>query len=333
MANQREIAAELGISAMTVSRALSGKPHVSARLREEVRRVAAALGYVPNPLVQSLMRSRVRRGSPQSGLVVAWLGPGLGKPGAKDVPAFADYARGAADRLAQRGFRLENFLPIHRRMGRDPDRFKRILRSRGIPGILLGPAEEDLRLEDMDWSDFSVVQIGRSRLVPGMGRVASDAFRNMVTCHERLGQNGFQRIGFYDSLPHDRRQEGLWQAAHLLMAPGIPPGLEADRRAVGPAGLRRYVAAHRLDAVISGRPEVWAYRTGRLARLGFAGLLGPGLPPEAPGIRVDHAALGAAAAEWLVADILAGRRGLSPEGSTLSLPGRWSDGKKKDGHP
>ena len=53
----------------------------------------------------------------------------------------------------------------------------------------------------------------------------------------------------------------------------------------------------------------------------------PGLPPEAPGIRVDHAALGAAAAEWLVAEILSGRRGLSPEGATLALPGRWSDRK------
>lgn len=57
-----DLAARLGISTSTVSRALRNDPRISAAMRERVRAAARDSGYVPNPLVSALMASR-RKGS------------------------------------------------------------------------------------------------------------------------------------------------------------------------------------------------------------------------------------------------------------------------------
>lgn len=48
------IAAKLGVSAMTVSRALNGRPNVNRRTRERVLSAAKRLGYTPNHVARSL---------------------------------------------------------------------------------------------------------------------------------------------------------------------------------------------------------------------------------------------------------------------------------------
>jgi len=53
-----DIARRLGISAMTVSRALNGKAEVSSEMRERVNRCAEVLGYRPNRWARSLVTQR-----------------------------------------------------------------------------------------------------------------------------------------------------------------------------------------------------------------------------------------------------------------------------------
>jgi LacI family transcriptional regulator, galactose operon repressor len=53
-----EIAASLGVSAATVSNALSRKGRVSSDVAEKIRRRAAALGYVPSPAARALRTGR-----------------------------------------------------------------------------------------------------------------------------------------------------------------------------------------------------------------------------------------------------------------------------------
>jgi LacI family transcriptional regulator len=52
------IATELGVSTVTVSKALAGKEGVSAAVREEIRKKAAALGYVYNCLPRNMLKGR-----------------------------------------------------------------------------------------------------------------------------------------------------------------------------------------------------------------------------------------------------------------------------------
>lgn len=51
----KEIARELGVSVMTVSRALNNRPNVDAETRNKVLETARRLGYVPNRIAKSLV--------------------------------------------------------------------------------------------------------------------------------------------------------------------------------------------------------------------------------------------------------------------------------------
>ena len=55
---QKEIAKQLNISQATVSMALKGSERISPAVREAVRRLAADIGYRPNPAGQMLRLGR-----------------------------------------------------------------------------------------------------------------------------------------------------------------------------------------------------------------------------------------------------------------------------------
>jgi DNA-binding LacI/PurR family transcriptional regulator len=58
--SQADIARDLGISQMTVSKAIRGAPRISEELREKVLRRAREMGYRPNRLARSLQGGRTR---------------------------------------------------------------------------------------------------------------------------------------------------------------------------------------------------------------------------------------------------------------------------------
>lgn len=58
MATLKDIGAELGLSAATVSRALNGFPEVNIKTRDKVRETAERLGYRPNRVAQRLVTGR-----------------------------------------------------------------------------------------------------------------------------------------------------------------------------------------------------------------------------------------------------------------------------------
>jgi DNA-binding LacI/PurR family transcriptional regulator len=55
-----DIARKLGISASTVSRALSDHPDIKRETKEKVRKIAKELQYSPNPIAQSLKSNKTR---------------------------------------------------------------------------------------------------------------------------------------------------------------------------------------------------------------------------------------------------------------------------------
>ena len=56
----KDIANQLNISVGTVSKALSGKPGISADMRDKIFRTSEAMGYNVNRLAQSLARKPIR---------------------------------------------------------------------------------------------------------------------------------------------------------------------------------------------------------------------------------------------------------------------------------
>lgn len=54
----KEVAAELGVSTMTVSRAINHKPNVDAKTKKRILDVAWKMGYTPNHVAKSLVSSK-----------------------------------------------------------------------------------------------------------------------------------------------------------------------------------------------------------------------------------------------------------------------------------
>lgn len=92
MATLRDVARHVGLSIATVSRALSGHPHVDEGTRRRVLNAAAEIGYQPNALARALRQSRTKT----VGLVIP------------DIlnDFYAECATVLQHELEQRGYRL-----------------------------------------------------------------------------------------------------------------------------------------------------------------------------------------------------------------------------------
>src|SRR5579875_600551 len=116
-----QVAAEAGVSAMTVSNALNGRPGASEATRQRILETAARLGYRPNIAARGLRRGR-------TGLV-----------GVLALDLTSQYAleivRGIADELAAAELELLISATYHD-SGREKDRLT-FLTNGQVDGVLL----------------------------------------------------------------------------------------------------------------------------------------------------------------------------------------------------
>ncbi len=137
-----DVAADAGVSAVTVSRALRHPEMVSAALRERVERAVQALGYIPNHFASALASARTGT----IGVLVQSLTNGV----------FADYLRALHDAFLPAGFQVmvlnsryrpeEEERAIATMLGQHPeamilagidqsDRSRRMLEQAGVPVV------------------------------------------------------------------------------------------------------------------------------------------------------------------------------------------------------
>ncbi|MFN7562844.1 MAG: LacI family DNA-binding transcriptional regulator, partial [Prosthecobacter sp.] len=218
-----DIARRLGISKMTVSRALRGERHVGASMREKVRQVAEEMGYRPDPEIAKLMTHmrRTRAKAAPRTLAFVWA-----ERDAEEIAAssWSQQLVLGARRQAQRlGFELEEFYLKARGMtGR---RLSGILEARGIPGFILSPLISRSRGHvSMDWEKFSSVVIGLGYARPALHRVHHHHFLGMMTALRRLRKQGHKRIGFYCGSTINERMFRAWSASFLAHHPLAKPG-------------------------------------------------------------------------------------------------------------
>jgi len=317
---------------MAVSLALRGRPGVSKAVAERIRQVAERMGYVPNPLLSTLMTCRRSGGTPGDGLTLAYLG-------FSGRDAAARYRKGAGAAAKALGYRIDDFKEADYPTGRLPV----ILRTRGIPGVLLGPGsglgEGSVRHEL--YAEFPVVQIGRSRRDPNHDRVTTDNFTNMLRCVRALQASGVQRIVYLDAVSHDSRSESRWKAAYLTAmeeaGTALPVRLINDLnipRPLGPNFQKKFIAEVlselRPEGVVSARPAVGEdLRKLAGCRVAFACAARDGAPEWISGIDVDHEMIGAEAVRMLATKVQGPQGAALPQrtSSTVALQGRWHQGE------
>ncbi|MFH1496702.1 MAG: LacI family DNA-binding transcriptional regulator [Verrucomicrobiota bacterium] len=185
----RQIAARLGLSASTVSRALHRDPLVNKATMERVLAAVGKAGYQLDPVVSAGM-SKIRRrhfyretlawcgDSPRESM--PWLAPLFG--------SFEDYG-------ARLGYNLECF-HFERPTPRSLARQAAVWRARGIRGVLLGPFRSEHTELPFRWEELAWIMIGHPPESPVLHSVGRDYESDIKSALAWLEARGCRRPCF-----------------------------------------------------------------------------------------------------------------------------------------
>lgn len=331
----RSLAAEAGVSVTTMSFALRGSREVSAATRDRLQSLARARGYRANPLASALF-SQVRTHKPRGDHhVIAYLNTWWPKRAWETCNTKTGQFRGAAQRAAELGFRLENFW-LHE-PGMTATRLAQILKARGIRGVLIGPLQNQDESIALPWEEFALATIGYSLHAPAVSRACHAHFRGMYRAMDELIARGYRRIGYVTSKDFEERVNSLWGAAYRFnqqrhtaknrIDPLVFEG-EAEHRV-----LQRWLATAQPDAIVNALPGVFELLT-ELDRcaprdLGFVHLDLPTHLKESKVSGVDQLweIVGSGALELVASQLYTNTCGVPNHPVTHLVEGVWFEGR------
>jgi len=220
----REVAARLGVSPMTVSRALRGGSGISEQTRQRVLAEVAALGYKPNKLARGL-----RSGGPNEliGLVVTNLAN----------PFYSQLAIGVEEIAVRYGARV-----VLGSTGEDPAREREVVNDlieRGVDGLVVVPAGYDHAHLGQAREKMPIVLAGSPPMGIDADCVLVDDFGGTRDACRALLAAGHRRIGFL-GLP-----ASLWTGSERFRGYAVAleeAGIEIEER---------YVTRHRGDIALA----------------------------------------------------------------------------------
>jgi DNA-binding LacI/PurR family transcriptional regulator len=331
----KDIAALAGCSAMTVSLALRGSPRVGEARRREIVRLAERHGYRPNPLVSAWVAERGRRRKMAGvtlGLLTKFERPLRGGP--RRPRYYSLLLSGMEARAEELGFRLEEFA-VRVAGAPDGERLTRILRARGIRGLVLFPGGGfDPEFPALDWSHFAVVAAGSSTTRLPVHRTASDYALGMEKCLEEVERRGYRRPGLVMTARLDPPARYAFSGAFLAwqqrQAPerrvGLVPGNEPEP---GEEAFFAWLRAERPDCVLTLNAPVEAW----LKKRGVGPADGPGVVRLSlrgrrgvAGIDQRTAEVGRATVEVLAKLLYLNQSGLPETPAVTLIPGVWREG-------
>jgi LacI family transcriptional regulator len=323
----RQIAARLGLSVMTVSRALRHAPGVADATHRRILALAQRMHYRPDPALAVLNAYRLGRRRHTDYEPIAFITNHPTPDAWKRVGTFVRYFEGASRRAEELGYRLEPFW-----VG-DPHlttrRASRILRDRGVRGLLVGPLASGQSSLDLEWDWFSAVALGRSLAHPGLTTVSTNHFQAVELAWQEAVAHGFRRIGLALSEHEDVRTVGALRASYLLQQvrsgrAAIPVLLTAGFSAKAMAA---WVTGHRPDVLLSSGQRHHDLLEGRQRRaLSFIHL---NVDPSSnlAGVDQGHDRVGEQAAALLHLKLIQRETGAPARRDIAMLDGSWHDGK------
>lgn len=313
---------------MTVSLALRNHNSITVETRERVQKIAAECGYLPDPLVGKLMQ-QLRAGRQRRAPISMCA---LVSTPRKKTMTYEDYiVQGAQKTAEQLGYFFEKLELSESR--REPLRLRRLLRNRGVEGILLTPMWPAVDISALlDWSDFSVVSTSVSVLGPLAHMVLPDQFGNALELCHRLNLKGYRRLGLVTSRDHDSRTGHRVAAAVQWQnsANGIHdmPPLVTANLPPQPADFKPWMERVRPDVIISDSDGYLAMFCQAMPELNDFPMATTSVlhtTSRFPGIHENPGQVGTAAVELLSALFQHGERGIPPVPQTTLIRGYYGD--------
>ena len=221
---QKDIARKLGVSVMTVSKALTGHPDISAATRERVLGTAREMRYTVNVLARSLVQRRTRT----VGVVV----PDISEP------FYAEMIRAIEGCLRGHGYDL-----LLADSANDPETEAHAVRTlveKRVDGCILGPTERAQGAVDLlRGADVPFVLVNAPTSFRDCDTIGIDRADGARQSIRHLLASGYEDLYYLHTFPH------LEQSREALR--GCQEAMKAWR---GPRAELRLVACpeHRLEA-------------------------------------------------------------------------------------
>lgn len=318
---------------MTVSLALRNHSSISPATRERVKKLAAARGYRPDPVVAKLMHHlRKRRGRTSLSTLCGLKMRSLDSDAAHAADYGSEVLRGACQRAESLGFRMD-VMAIDEK-GLTPRRLQQILLNRGVDGLVLLPMRVPVRLAGLlDWSRFSAVSATPSVISPRLNEAMPDLFGNLLLLCSKLAEQGCKRIGLVAAAEHDVRVNHRVLAAFMWhsrfgSSAAIPP-LVTPQYDPDPTTLKQWIEVNNPDAIITNSeltldPISSLLTARKRCRITLASTtLAAPTTTRFTGIIDNAPEVGATAIEMLAAMIQRGERGLPTLPRTTTIAGRF----------
>jgi DNA-binding LacI/PurR family transcriptional regulator len=333
--NQRphlqQIADLLGVSKMTVSRALREGTSVEAELRARIRETAARLRYQPDSRISRLM-SEVRKS--RESIYRETLGFVWTHQSVKNAKAyFQEGFEAARIRAEQLGFKLDEFhVKDESLTGRA---LSRILHSRGIRGALIAPPGDQRSYPHawLEWKRFCCVLIGRSMANTGLARVQHDHYAGTVLALRNLRRLHYKKIGLVLAHAMDERSSRLVRAAFLSFHPASLKETEKliyTSTTFDAKKLTKWLQQNEPGAIITNfeDPFPTLEQIKRICpkSVGVVSLNWNSDQPEMAGIMQQRSVIGEEAVDLLMRRLQQNRLGLDALAPTILVPGSWMNG-------
>jgi len=329
------VARAAGVHPTTVSLVFRDHPSIPAATRERIRRIAAEIGYSPDPVLSALNAYRHETVSHRDAPPLAYVhDAGDSHAGAVHREALC---AGAFARAAQFGYRIERFEVGG--AGLTFARLNGILRARGTTGVLLAASAPSRGLPlQLEWPRYSAVILERHANAPSLDCVATDQYGIVRLGLRQALDNGYRRIGLVIPRCYDEESDLAWSSGYLAAQLRLPaecrlpvffagatqPGAGADCRAFA-----RWYARQRPEAILAHgtvlRPLLAAHGLTTPRDVAFVDL---DRDPSSPDAGIEHpgTGIGAIAVDLLVNQMRHLRKGLTDTPTLTLVGGMWREG-------
>ncbi len=208
----RQIASTLNLSPSTVSLALRHSPKIPEVTRNRVVEEAKRIGYRPNAKLNELM-SHLRMNGVKPGQACFAVISFYDSPRPwEQSQHLKEIYQAMHDRGEELGYRLETL--NMQAPGMTVQRFKTILDSRGIQGLLCfgSPKIDEEFPKELD--HFAIVTLGLSIRAP-LHRVSSHCYNDLTNTLRKVHELGYKRPGLILGRYEEDRSDHAYSSAYL----------------------------------------------------------------------------------------------------------------------
>lgn len=332
------IAQRAGVSKNTVSLALRHDPQIPVATRRRIAKIARNLGYTKNPVVSQLM-TELRKAHPAGyRRTLALLNANQDAQAFTRHPTVPVYVDGCRRRATFHGYKLDEFW-LH-----DPElsgeRLERILRARGIRGVLIVGLMNENQLPERfasTWNQLACVVTGVRTRNPTLPFCCVDHHALVLQAFENARRLGYRRPALVvderiDKLVDGRFSSGMWFGQQMLPAEDRLPGFfQVEAARTNPKLFTDWLAAHRPDAVFTLYHFVraWIEQTGARVPgdIGIIQLERRRGSDEWAGMDQHNDLTGEGAVDMLVGMLHNNEIGVPPFPRATLISGTWVSGK------